>query len=854
MDRHSLDDSSTPEPEPSCSPQKARSRSKSLATLPPHTSLNPERSDKNMSAVSALPPVLRRIPRPPNAFILYRSSKMRELKEKRSQPDVGTGLDKLDYQRKLSGIIGELWRNETDDIKNIFYQKAKQAAKEHAERYPEYRFKPATSSKKSAPRTANSPAATPTPEKQADTDFSPGDRSGPVSGSGSGSGRQRASLDGARSRTSPYSASPHRRASSGGPSSPTARKSSHVQTQQTEPVLLTAAPQPGVVYIGKQPVTRSVSYGATGHQRSTRSSARRSLDGHSSQVADLSFNTLVPQHLRDHARIFLAPPPPPPIPVGLAITTDDAAAASEARGEEQSRPQPKVSLSEAVRRALPPEQRAILHASLAKKGLFVTDDPTPSSTSSQRGVKTPSLTTSDGTTPALAQSESWTSLTSSVTDLDSQQVWSGHGCTEPSSTQASWQASQNIELASALDPANHASLKGSSHVDSNANIHTHSGLADWSQPNPCWLNYAQSQSASSPSSAPPPSTSQISMEGSTTPYSPTLRQGPESQHIASAVPSYSFATIDAAQFSDMGYPINSANSAVMALCDPDDSGDVQGHLYSLDGNLVGQGVVDGGGEPGAYNENQYTNEVARQNRALEQLLMQIMEATSQPSTEFQRPLRPVFDYSAATFPPSGPEPPQAYPEAVSQWSSWPQGFLSTPGASANGGIEPPGAVHGLSAAFDDESAYSQPSSMWSYSLSQEWSLTQVEDQHARVVSPPPMSGAGTNFSRPMQYTSQAQEQAEAGTETSALSPTQPDSVQVKREEPSAPDQATGLFADHLSPIENDIDQPRSNKLRSHLASIKEKLSRVKHRATPSTSSVSALSAPSNANVRGGQDD
>uniref|UniRef100_V5EXW7 HMG box domain-containing protein n=1 Tax=Kalmanozyma brasiliensis (strain GHG001) TaxID=1365824 RepID=V5EXW7_KALBG len=111
---------------------------------------------------------------------------MRELKgQKNNSAATDTGLDKLDHQRRLSKVIGELWRNEAADVKATFYEKAHQAAREHAERYPEYRFKPANV-KKCLSQDVGPSTADHTPEKRENTDFSPGDISGPLSGSGSG--------------------------------------------------------------------------------------------------------------------------------------------------------------------------------------------------------------------------------------------------------------------------------------------------------------------------------------------------------------------------------------------------------------------------------------------------------------------------------------------------------------------------------------------------------------------------------------------------------------------------------------------------------------------------------------------
>ncbi len=475
---------------------------------------------RHAPVLSAQPSVLRKIPRPPNAFILYRSNKMRELSSKESP--TGEGLSKLDYQRQLSKRIGELWRGETDEVKAIFYEKSQQAAREHAERYPEYRFKPA---RKAAAAKNTSPASTSrkgtadkTPERKVDTDFAPADLSGPVSGSGSGSGRKRASLEAARSKVSPYStASRHRRASSTSPASPSLRTASHSQAQEPPTFLHYTQFDPANPSSNRVVMTRSVSQRiptrphiqSEGHQAKV--SARKSLDGHPLAASSShSFNTLVPGHLRDQSFIYLAPTGLPPIPIGQAITTDDTALPSDTR-QHQISPKSRVSLAEAVKRALPPERRALLQASLIKRGLRPADGASSTSMeqhggeAAQRTIGAPmsaparSPYPSSQSTPTMVQTESWNSVASSGFGSGTEQDYYSQHPHEVFAP-ASHSQAQHDTLGPALDPDNQVPVSVATQEAPTVHIHMDASdaarfgdLADWTQPEACWLAYPQSQ-------------------------------------------------------------------------------------------------------------------------------------------------------------------------------------------------------------------------------------------------------------------------------------------------------------------------------------------------------------------------
>jgi len=74
-------------------------------------------------------------PRPPNAWILYRSDKLQEL------PPPPLGHPKP-TQAEVSKIISAQWRSEVEDVRALYEQRAEMAKAEHARLYPNYRFAP----------------------------------------------------------------------------------------------------------------------------------------------------------------------------------------------------------------------------------------------------------------------------------------------------------------------------------------------------------------------------------------------------------------------------------------------------------------------------------------------------------------------------------------------------------------------------------------------------------------------------------------------------------------------------------------------------------------------------------------
>jgi HMG (high mobility group) box len=74
-------------------------------------------------------------PRPPNAWILYRSDKLQQL------PPPALGQPKP-TQAEVSKIISAQWRSESDQVRAHYDHLAEMAKAEHARLYPNYRFAP----------------------------------------------------------------------------------------------------------------------------------------------------------------------------------------------------------------------------------------------------------------------------------------------------------------------------------------------------------------------------------------------------------------------------------------------------------------------------------------------------------------------------------------------------------------------------------------------------------------------------------------------------------------------------------------------------------------------------------------
>ncbi|KAF9483247.1 hypothetical protein BDN70DRAFT_343044 [Pholiota conissans] len=82
------------------------------------------------------------IPRPPNAFILFRSS---FIKSQHVSTEVETN------HSTLSKIIGLTWQNMPEDQRQVWHSKAKEALEEHKRKFPKYAFKPVQTKAKGMP-------------------------------------------------------------------------------------------------------------------------------------------------------------------------------------------------------------------------------------------------------------------------------------------------------------------------------------------------------------------------------------------------------------------------------------------------------------------------------------------------------------------------------------------------------------------------------------------------------------------------------------------------------------------------------------------------------------------------------
>jgi len=80
--------------------------------------------------------------RPANAWILYRSHKMKNLKPTEPSAPRRTQAD-------ISKLIAEMWKNETEEVKKYYETLSDLAKVEHHAQYPTYRFQPAKKAEKS---------------------------------------------------------------------------------------------------------------------------------------------------------------------------------------------------------------------------------------------------------------------------------------------------------------------------------------------------------------------------------------------------------------------------------------------------------------------------------------------------------------------------------------------------------------------------------------------------------------------------------------------------------------------------------------------------------------------------------
>ncbi|GAC94214.1 hypothetical protein PHSY_001785 [Pseudozyma hubeiensis SY62] len=103
-----------------------------------HSSLDGQRGGRNRAEAAAEP----HTPRPPNAWILYRSQKFREIQQNREAQTQTGSTDKPKSQAEISRIISQMWQNETTAVKQRFESMADEKKLAHQKMYPTYRYRP----------------------------------------------------------------------------------------------------------------------------------------------------------------------------------------------------------------------------------------------------------------------------------------------------------------------------------------------------------------------------------------------------------------------------------------------------------------------------------------------------------------------------------------------------------------------------------------------------------------------------------------------------------------------------------------------------------------------------------------
>ncbi|POG70507.1 hypothetical protein GLOIN_2v1427848, partial [Rhizophagus irregularis DAOM 181602=DAOM 197198] len=76
--------------------------------------------------------------RPPNCFFIYRRNKQAELKAFYQLTQGRTN----EKSAKISKFIAEEWRNEPENVKDLFKTMAREAERLHAIKNPNYTYRP----------------------------------------------------------------------------------------------------------------------------------------------------------------------------------------------------------------------------------------------------------------------------------------------------------------------------------------------------------------------------------------------------------------------------------------------------------------------------------------------------------------------------------------------------------------------------------------------------------------------------------------------------------------------------------------------------------------------------------------
>ena len=127
---------------PTSSPRKCRRRAEPLDQ---QSSPAAEKKSLKSSAAPAKPGA-KRIPRPRNAFMIYRSTVW-------AQQKIPTGIER--DHRHISRIIGHCWNSLPEEEKQTWRTKAEEEKQEHLKKYPGYRYSPVTRADKPIKRKVN---------------------------------------------------------------------------------------------------------------------------------------------------------------------------------------------------------------------------------------------------------------------------------------------------------------------------------------------------------------------------------------------------------------------------------------------------------------------------------------------------------------------------------------------------------------------------------------------------------------------------------------------------------------------------------------------------------------------------
>ncbi|KAI9140592.1 hypothetical protein BKA69DRAFT_1125505 [Paraphysoderma sedebokerense] len=94
------------------------------------------------------------IKRPPNAYFIYQAQQMPKIREQRPN------LTNPEY----SQIIAKMWKEESVEVRTQFAELAKKAKQEHAEKYPDYKYRPQRKRRDKRASVADYPASSTPPE------------------------------------------------------------------------------------------------------------------------------------------------------------------------------------------------------------------------------------------------------------------------------------------------------------------------------------------------------------------------------------------------------------------------------------------------------------------------------------------------------------------------------------------------------------------------------------------------------------------------------------------------------------------------------------------------------------------